>query len=162
MEGSFDIEGLGDWVFNNIQKLFFPEALIKLDQSVSKTELLGLFFIDRQGEATMSKFADFLNAPLSTATGIVDRLVKSGYLSRERAETDRRIIVLRLTESGLAVVKEMKATVLSYVGEIERGFSADEKAEAMRLISKALSLIKGKSPAERESPESELKRIEIE
>ncbi len=162
MEGPIDIEGLGDWVFTHIQKLFFPEAWIRLDQSLSKTELLGLFFIDRQGEATMSKFADFLNAPLSTATGIVDRLVKNGHLSRERADTDRRIIVLRLTEAGRAVVKELKGTVLSYIGEIERGFSAEEKAEAMRLIVKALSLIKGKSPEERETTESMLRKIEIE
>jgi MarR family transcriptional regulator, organic hydroperoxide resistance regulator len=162
MEETIGADNLSDWVFDNIQKIFFPEEWITLDQSVSKTELLALFFIERQGEATMTKLADFLSIPLSTATGIVDRLVKNGHLSRERADIDRRIIVLTLTVAGRAVVKELKDSVFGIIGEIEKGFSPEEKAQAMQLISKALSLIQKKGESACKPIASELRRIEIE
>lgn len=162
MAEKMDSGRLSEWVFDNIRKIFFPEAWIRLDQSVSKTELLALFFLERQGEATMTKLADFMSIPLSTATGIVDRLVKNGFMSRERADTDRRIIVLRLTAEGKAVVKELMDTVFGIIREIEAGFSPDERIQAITLISKAVALIQKRGESQPAPAAPDVTKIEIE
>jgi MarR family transcriptional regulator, organic hydroperoxide resistance regulator len=141
MAESSNFGNISDWVFNNIQKIFFPEEWINLDQSISKTELLALFFLDRQGEATMTKLADFLCAPLSTATGIVDRLVKNGLLSRERAEIDRRIIVLRLSDEGRILLGRLKSTLSGYLEKIHGILSDEERSTAIRIVMKVIGAL---------------------
>ena len=42
---------------------------------------------------------------VSTITGIVDRLVKKGYLTRKRSVEDRRVIHLNVTATGRRVIK---------------------------------------------------------
>jgi DNA-binding PadR family transcriptional regulator len=39
---------------------------------------------------------------------LVQRLVKKGYLIRERSDSDRKIVVIRLTDSGEGIMYEFK------------------------------------------------------
>jgi DNA-binding MarR family transcriptional regulator len=48
----------------------------------------------------MSDFANTFGVPLSTATHIVERLVKKGFAVRKRSETDRRLVYVELSEEG--------------------------------------------------------------
>jgi DNA-binding MarR family transcriptional regulator len=43
----------------------------------------------------------------SDVTRLVDRLEKSGLVQRFRTEEDRRVIYVRLTEAGLAMIDEL-------------------------------------------------------
>ena len=56
--------------------------------------------VARLKEATMGQLSDHMNFPMSTATGIVDRLVKKGYIERGKSDSDRRIVVITLSEKG--------------------------------------------------------------
>jgi DNA-binding MarR family transcriptional regulator len=44
----------------------------------------------------------------ATVTGIVDRLVKLGYVSRQRGQDDRRKVYVKLEETGRQVVEEIR------------------------------------------------------
>ena len=48
----------------------------------------------------MTEIADHLNLPISTVTGIVDRLVNKNLLTRKRTEEDRRVVMVEFSESG--------------------------------------------------------------
>lgn len=51
----------------------------------------------------------------ATITGLVDGLVQSGLVSRERDEEDRRLVLLKLTPAGKELVDEVldyRASVL--------------------------------------------------
>jgi len=41
----------------------------------------------------------------STITGVVDRLEKKGYVSRDRDQEDRRVVMVQLTPKGKRLVK---------------------------------------------------------
>ncbi|MBB6690321.1 MarR family transcriptional regulator [Cohnella xylanilytica] len=53
----------------------------------------------------LSELAELVHIGNSAASGIVDRLVKLGAISRDRLETDRRSITLSLTEKGEGLLK---------------------------------------------------------
>ena len=150
------------WVFDNIQKLLFPEDWIALDLAISKTELLTLFFVERSGEVTMTRLAEFLASPLSTATGIVDRLVRAGLLSRDRAEEDRRIVVLHLAEKGKATISGLKTTLSDYLGRIRSALSPEEEQTALSLAMKVIKTLQSSAAPVRPAGDEELQRIAIE
>lgn len=51
---------------------------------------------------SMSRLADETNQVSATMTGIVDRLVERGWVERHRNLTDRRTVLVHLTEKGKA------------------------------------------------------------
>lgn len=63
--------------------------------------------IHRTGECKMGDIAKFLNVTTAAITGIVDRLVRDGYVLRSSDPRDRRIIKIGLTAKGDKTVKNM-------------------------------------------------------
>lgn len=45
-------------------------------------------------------------------TRLVDRLVKQGFVQRQRCEHDRRIVLITLTDAGKAILKKLNRPVL--------------------------------------------------
>jgi DNA-binding MarR family transcriptional regulator len=94
-----------------------------LREGVSMAQLHIMFTVQRHGEMTMSQLADVLNVSDSSATGLVDRMAERGFVLRDRVAADRRVVIVRITEAGEALLREMDAlsdeifrTVLSRLG----------------------------------------------
>jgi DNA-binding MarR family transcriptional regulator len=68
-----------------------------------------MFTLQRSGEMTMSHLADVLNVSLSNATGLIDRLEERGFIERYRVPTDRRVVLVRVTATGEAMLGEVDA-----------------------------------------------------
>ncbi len=66
------------------------------------SQLLVLQEVERRGETTPTVIATTLKFGQATVTDIVDRLVAAGYLTRTRAESDRRRVLLRATDLDAA------------------------------------------------------------
>ncbi len=155
---------LMDLIFDNLKKIIYPEELFEIDTKLSKQELLILFLLDRYGEIIMSQLADYINIPMSTATGIVDRLVKKKYIQRERSETDRRVVALVLSEQGKEIINEVKDSISNYVDIVLKGLTEEEKSFLINIIPKMMNLLSNKdSNISKESDKPEIiKKIEIE
>ncbi|MFC3612635.1 MarR family winged helix-turn-helix transcriptional regulator [Lutimaribacter marinistellae] len=65
----------------------------------------------------MSELSQHLVVSNGNVTGLVDRLVAEGLVERETLETDRRAFVVRITETGKALMDEMTASHLSWIDE---------------------------------------------
>lgn len=151
-----------NFLIDNLQKVLYPEDWIKIDLSLSKTELLTLLIVDRHGEIIMSQIADYIRVPLSTATGVVDRLVKNGYLKRERSESDRRIVVIQMNDKGTEILKEFKGSLSNYIDRIDQSLTDEERRLLLNLFLKITKVL-GPDPVERENIEKpSVKKISIE
>jgi len=73
---------------------------------MTPSQLLILQEVQRLEETTPTIIASTLQFAQPTVTSIVERLAGAGYLTRERGETDRRKIYLRVTEAGRAALDE--------------------------------------------------------
>lgn len=75
-----------------------------------KITLPQLFILDllhKKGACKMTDIAHSLNVTTAAATGIVDRLVKYGYVERVYEPLDRRIIKINFTTKGVRLLTKI-------------------------------------------------------
>lgn len=93
-----------------------------------------LNFLSRQGKSKMTDLAHFMDVTTAAMTGIVDRLVKSGYLTRVFDPNDRRIIKIRLSAKGSGLVKKVyqhrRNTIMQIFGRI----SEEEREGYLKIL----------------------------
>jgi DNA-binding MarR family transcriptional regulator len=78
-------------------------------------QLKSLFFISDQGSTTSGKLAAALGVTPTNMTGIVNRLVKQGLVSRTEDAQDRRSLALRATDKGEELVTRLRARRTDYL-----------------------------------------------
>lgn len=161
MQCLYSNDELYEYVLDNIQKVVFPDELVRLKLSLSLFELLALMMSEKYQSVTMSSLAQGMSVPMSTATGIVDRLVKKGLLDRDRSEEDRRVVIVYLTESGKEVIADFKKQLFFNLDRVRGILTAKELETALELLRK---LILGFQKKEQASEETVRERrvIEIE
>lgn len=71
--------------------------------NVTMTEVHTIEAIGRVEEKTMSTVAEALEITVGTLTTAVNKLVKKNLVTRMRDESDRRIVLIRLTEEGQVI-----------------------------------------------------------
>lgn len=74
-------------------------------------------------------------------TRFADEMVKKGWVSRKGHETDRRKVVLTLTESGIALVEAVMPKQWAVYQALWQKFSADEKNQMQAMQYKLLDSI---------------------
>jgi len=75
-----------------------PKEWLSVDLTMPQLKVLLLLFTD--GPARMSVLASALGVSMTTATGIVNRMVQHGLLVRDNDPEDRRAVVCKLSEKG--------------------------------------------------------------
>ncbi len=78
-------------------------------------QLKSLFFISNQGNTTPGEIATVLGVTPTNMTGIVDRLVRQGLVSRTENSEDRRSLSLRATNTGEELVNKLRSRRTSYL-----------------------------------------------
>jgi DNA-binding MarR family transcriptional regulator len=102
---------------------------------ITMPQFFVLEFLDRGGESKMSGIAKFINVSTAAITGIVERLVRDGYVIRTSDPKDRRIVMIRLTSKGTRVVKDAterrKEVTMKMFGVI----SQEEREQYLKILS---------------------------
>lgn len=70
------------------------------DLSINEMHVIENIGINR--ERTMSDTARDLRITSGTLTTAVDNLIRKGYVERKRSTEDRRVVIIKLTEKGVA------------------------------------------------------------
>ncbi|GGE37302.1 MarR family transcriptional regulator [Pullulanibacillus camelliae] len=99
--------------FRQINHLYF--SLLRSNSENSDITVMQFYVLSalaQQPDLSLGELADRLYTGNSTMSGVVDRLVKAGLVTRERSVNDRRLLVMRLTPLGKDKKKEMKKKFL--------------------------------------------------
>jgi DNA-binding MarR family transcriptional regulator len=72
---------------------------------ITLPQFIVMDFLNRSGQTRMTDAARFLRVTTAAMTGIADRMVRDGYITRISDPQDRRIIKLKLTAKGDKIVK---------------------------------------------------------
>lgn len=67
-----------------------------------------LLYVSSKGGTSPGKLANALNVTAANVTGIVDRLVDGGLLSRQETPEDRRTLTLRTTKKGETMLTDLR------------------------------------------------------
>jgi len=101
---------------------------------ITLPQFLILDFLSQQGESRMTDMAHFMHVTTAAMTGIVDRLVGYGYVARVYDPEDRRIIKIKLTPHGSALVKKINTQRRSMVIKIFGSISETDRQDYLRIL----------------------------
>ena len=79
----------------------------KICGGLNEKELVVVYLVGEKQNIKMSEIAANIDAPMSTLTNIVDKLVEKKILSRGHSSEDRRVINVFLDSAGKAAYKTM-------------------------------------------------------
>jgi DNA-binding MarR family transcriptional regulator len=119
--------------------------------TLTRAQLKSLFFISNQGSTNSKELAAALGVTPTNTTGIVDRLVKQGLVSRTEDTRDRRMLLLRATDEGEELLAKLRERRRGYMSEILARMSADELATLAQGLA---SLVKAMEHDEAENKEA--------
>ena len=101
-----------------------PKDWLSLDLTMPQLKVM--LTLSREGPARMSDLASNLGVTLATATGIVDRLVEKGHVTRERVPGDRRVVMCRLSKEGEEFMKQLWQSGRTQVERILKVMTPDQ------------------------------------
>lgn len=127
-----------EFMLANLQKVIVPKEFIALNLSLSQFELLALTLADKPEPVTMGRLAQGMSVPMSTATGIVDRLVRKNLVQRDRSEDDRRVVTVSLTPGGRDIVGQFKQQCCDFFDRIRNVLTEEEFETGLLLWSKVV------------------------
>ena len=95
-----------------------PFGLIPLEFKLLKNCL-------RSGECTATQLADVLPTDPARISRLVNGLVEMGFLARRRLTSDRRIVMLSLTQAGQQHTLDSDAAIQEFFGALSQGITVE-------------------------------------
>ena len=111
------------------------------DFDITTPQFLALQVLRDEPGITMGELCEKLFLACSTATDLVDRMEKNGYVNRQRDLEDRRVIRLFITEKGEEIIHEVILARRRYVEQILKELSAEEIEQLATSLEKLHSLM---------------------
>ena len=105
------------------------------DLSIIQTRLLGVL---RDRKPTMQELARFLGLDKSSVTGLVDRAERRGLVARVPSTTDRRAVLVSLTDDGRSLVSAAAARFETDVSALLSRLPPRERETLSRIITRLL------------------------
>jgi DNA-binding MarR family transcriptional regulator len=87
---------------------------------------------------TQREVADRCYVTQATVTGVVDTLERDGLVVRERGTDDRRVVRVRLTDTGRSRLAKAKATVHAEMAPLFADLTAREEAVVRRFLTRTV------------------------
>jgi len=108
----------------------------RLGMSQGKFTVLMLLNRNPEQGLNPSELADKAGVTRATMTGLLDTLEKDGVIRREADVRDRRTVLVRLTETGRALLERMLPDYFECVARLMAPLSAIERKQLVALLQK--------------------------
>jgi DNA-binding MarR family transcriptional regulator len=92
--------------------------------------------VQRKGRMTVSELALTCESTAANVTGILDRLERDGLVTRSRSAEDRRVVYVRLTETGHDRIRTVEGDGLEVLREFFDGLDGNELAQLRGLLAR--------------------------
>ncbi|WP_191561288.1 MarR family winged helix-turn-helix transcriptional regulator [Metabacillus idriensis] len=124
--------------YRKLNKMARANLIVLLETYVPFNEFMVLRILLDQRQQNVSQIAEKLSVSSSHITAVNEKLIHKGYLSRVRAEDDRRMVFLTLTESGERVAIAVEKTITEYFHRKLENVTDEEMIVFNRLLTKLL------------------------
>lgn len=126
---------------DKIKVLTSPQTWGNILLDLSKNDLYVLLYLFRHSDANMSSVAQYLSVPLNTATGIATRLEKKGLIERRRADEDKRVVTICISDAGKAAIRDILAEFMRIGELLMTALTPDELSAVMSAMNKVYAAI---------------------
>ena len=133
---------LAENIFQEIKTIVPPEWL-KSDITVAQLRVLLVLFAE--GPSRMSSIATSLDIAISTATGIVDKLVNKKLVIRNDDPEDRRLVICTLSDHGTKLMSQLWLLGQSQIEKLLHGLTEEQLNKAAEVAQFLLDNVKVKN-----------------
>lgn len=112
-----------------------PEAK---EARISNSQYLILEILRDKGTQSSSELAQFFKITLPAVTNLSKKLVDGGYIERIYSESDRRLVLLQITQKGLHFLNVMDQTGINIIKTLWGDLSPEEVKQLNFIFQKAL------------------------
>jgi len=117
------------------------DAWMKVNLTVPQVK--SLFFIANEGVTNFTKLAAALGVTPANVTGIIERLVEHGLVTRQENPDDRRSLELRVSAKGETTIGSLRERRVSHTTQVLSHLTAEE----LQAVLKGFSLLVGATDA---------------
>jgi len=133
---------LAEDIYRAVKPNIPPEWLTS-DLTVAQLRVLLVLYTE--GPSRMSSIASSLGIAVSTATGIVDNLVRKGLVMRGADPEDRRLVICTLSSQGRETINRLWALGQFQMEKLLQGLSLEQLKKAEKVADFLLSNVTSKS-----------------
>ena len=109
-------------------------SLAKVADVVTVTQLRTLVVLDGHGEMNLNRLAELLDVTPSTAMRMIDRLLTANLVTRQDNPTNRREVVLGLTDEGRQVVRDVTGARRAEIARIVKAMPAAQRTDLIEAL----------------------------
>ena len=110
------------------------EHISEFGLNLTDFSVLDLLF--QKGEQTTQKIGEKILVTSGSITYILNKLEKMGLICRNKSETDKRIILIRLTDEGRKAIFEILPLQIEKINEIFSNFTKEDLVSLNHLMKK--------------------------
>jgi DNA-binding MarR family transcriptional regulator len=133
---------LAEDIYRSVKPIV-PTEWLTSDMTVAQLRVLLVLYTE--GASRMSAIASSLDIAVSTATGIVDNLVKKGLVMRGTDPEDRRLVICTLSPQGQETINRLWALGQFQIEKLLRGLSLEQLKKAAEVAEFLLGNVTSKS-----------------
>ena len=135
------IERRGGFLLSKIGRVsgrVFARMLREYDIEINPAQGRILFVLWREDGIPIRELAKRTSLGKSTLTSMLDRLEEAGYITRERSESDRRVILVKRTDKDRAAETAYERVSAAMNDVFYRGLTNDEIGAFERTLERIL------------------------
>ncbi|QJD84904.1 MarR family winged helix-turn-helix transcriptional regulator [Cohnella herbarum] len=118
------------------------DILNKMQAQITPPQIFMLYYINKLGGCKLTQLAEKMEVKPSAVTVMIDRLEKSGYVTRSHDTVDRRAILVEATPAG----KEVLEKAIQERNEIIGHYLSRLEQEEARILTELLEKMMGIEP----------------
>jgi DNA-binding MarR family transcriptional regulator len=121
-------------VSGNIYSALRPNIPLEyLSSDLTVAQLRVLLLLHTDGPTKMSSIASILNVALSSATGVMDHLVKKELVVREADPQDRRLVICKLSPPGQELINKLWLSGEFQIERLLDGLTSEQLGKALEV-----------------------------
>lgn len=130
------VEGLFRLMLEHHQK-----NVAEMELTLSQAQAIKVL---QRAPLSTSRLATVLGISAPAVSQLTDRLVRKQLIERRAAETDRRSVVVGLTEKGARVIEDFRQRRNEIFGNAIRRLNDPDRTEVIRALEKIVYLLEGR------------------
>jgi len=107
---------------------------------VTSSQMITLIRIYEKGTTRVGVLSKEMHVSAPTITGVIDRLLRNGYLRRIRDREDRRAVNVELTEKGKGLVERILSEINKRWYRILIHLSEEERENYLRILKRIVEV----------------------
>lgn len=99
-------------------------------------QLTVIKLLESFGDLSLSSLSERIRAQNSTVTGIIDRMEREGLVVRERSKTDRRVVLIKLSDKGSELARSIQVEPMEIFRTALMSLERSDLEDLLRILGK--------------------------